>query len=188
MALLTDRLQLAINNAAFAHRRQVRKDNRLPYIVHPFSVAWILAQHTEDEDVIIAGLLHDVIEDVSDEYPEEQIRQDFGDRVLRLVQSVTEDKSIPLYRGRKQAYLDHLKQSSPETALISAADLLHNMRSMKADLEAGNPHIIEMQKHNTGDRLWFWQQRIEVLEDKLGANSSLLKELTGVFEQIQARQ
>ncbi len=62
---LTQRLREAINMACRLHPNQVRKaDEGLPYISRPFSVAWILSSYTDDEDTIIAGLLHDILEDV----------------------------------------------------------------------------------------------------------------------------
>ncbi len=65
--LLTANLQRAINVAAQKHLGQTRKADGLPYIVHPFGVAWILANYTADEEIVISGLLHDVLEDVKGE-------------------------------------------------------------------------------------------------------------------------
>lgn len=62
---LTSKIEKAINFAAQKHLGQIRKGDGLPYIVHPFGVAWILSGYSTDEDVIVAGLLHDVLEDVN---------------------------------------------------------------------------------------------------------------------------
>ena len=78
--LLNPKIQKAIYIATHQHRHQKRKINDMPYIVHPFSVAWLLSEQTKDEDVIVAGLLHDVLED-TDGYDYENIQKDFGDRV-----------------------------------------------------------------------------------------------------------
>ena len=64
---LTKKIQKAINLASKLHHGQIRKgDGELPYISHPFSVAWILNQYTDNEDIIVAGILHDILEDVKD--------------------------------------------------------------------------------------------------------------------------
>ena len=72
----------AINTAATLHDGQERKGDGLPYIVHPFSVALILMEYSQDEDVIVAGLLHDTIEDTG--YTREQMEEDFGERVWQV--------------------------------------------------------------------------------------------------------
>lgn len=85
--LLTLRLRAAINIARRLHLNQARNaDEGLPYISHPFSVAWILSSYTDDEDTVIAGLLHDILEDVPGYYYND-LQKDFGTEVGILSES-----------------------------------------------------------------------------------------------------
>jgi len=100
----------------------------VPYIVHPVEVAMILDKYTDDEDVICAGLLHDVLEDVVG-YSRANLAQEFGERVAQIVQEVSEDKdpNVPedakaTWRERKEKYLAGLRQDSEEAILVCAAE------------------------------------------------------------------
>ncbi len=133
---LSPRQLQALEFAARAHQGQVRKSELdTPYISHPFAVGIILLKAGFDEDVIIAGILHDCIEDTAATPTE--ITTLFGPRVAELVQEVTEDKTLP-YQERKAGYLEHLRTASLEARAISAADLLANRMSILAELKAGN--------------------------------------------------
>jgi (p)ppGpp synthase/HD superfamily hydrolase len=83
MMKFTPTIYKAINLAAALHEGQESKGDGLPYIVHPFSVAMILMEYSQDEDIIVAGLLHDTIEDTG--YTKEQMKEEFGERVTSLV-------------------------------------------------------------------------------------------------------
>ena len=87
----TPKIQKAINIAAEKHLRQKRKNTGRPFVVHPFSVGFILSEYTKDEDIICAGFLHDVLEDVKD-YTFLDMKKDFGLRVSEIVKENTEDK------------------------------------------------------------------------------------------------
>jgi 5'-deoxynucleotidase YfbR-like HD superfamily hydrolase len=136
---ITSQIQRAINLAARLHEGQTRRDKaRTPFIVHPFSVATILCTYTNKEEVIIAGLLHDVLEDVSHKkYSEKDMRRDFGHRVTNIVKEVTEKKfllpkrdDVQKWMRKKKYYLKHLEKASKEALLVSAADKIHNLRSL----------------------------------------------------------
>jgi (p)ppGpp synthase/HD superfamily hydrolase len=138
----------AINHAfAFAakhHDRQVRKGTKLPYLTHPANVALILARYDQDEETIIAGILHDVIEDcvvegLPREALEERIGSKFGQQVLDAVLSVTyrkyDDDGVELSsEDRKEDYLARLSAANPRALWVCAADKIHNASSILADL------------------------------------------------------
>lgn len=133
-------LHRAILFATKAHQGQTRKGTDIPYISHPFEVAQILTAAGCDTALIVAGLLHDVLED-TDETPE-TIEREFGPLVLSLVQSNSEDKSRS-WEERKQHTIDYMtKEASFEELLLACADKLSNLRSMKADY------------NECGDALW----------------------------------
>lgn len=127
------RLLSAINVAAYAHRNHTRKGTNIPYVSHIFSVMHLASTVTDDEDVLIAALFHDILEDVPEEYSEAQMREDFGDRVVELVLGVTKDDSISDWQERSDAYLAHLSGADEGSVIVSVADKLHNLLSILAD-------------------------------------------------------
>lgn len=163
--LLKPRIQKAIYIAASQHRTQTRKLNDLPYIVHPFSVAWLLSEQTNDEDVIVAALLHDVVED-TDGYTLKDIARDFGDNVAAIVGEVSEDKKLP-WKERKEKYIEGLKSASTGAILVSAADKIHNIFSL-------HELFLETGKFSWGNEFksfeeskWFYEAVFEVVKERL---------------------
>ena len=117
----SDKINHAFAFAAKHHDRQVRKGTKLPYLTHPANVAVILARYDRDEDTVVAGILHDVVEDcVRDGYTREMLEQRIGDKfgesVLRTVLQVTyrrlDDDGVELSSDeRKQDYLERLAEA-----------------------------------------------------------------------------
>jgi (p)ppGpp synthase/HD superfamily hydrolase len=140
----SDRINHAFAFAAKHHDRQVRKGTRLPYLTHPANVAVILSRYGCDEDTVVAGILHDVIEDAVREgwtraMLQERISEKFGDEVLDAVLAVTrrklDDAGNELDRDERNAdYLARLKGASERARWVCAADKLHNGSSILADL------------------------------------------------------
>jgi GTP diphosphokinase / guanosine-3',5'-bis(diphosphate) 3'-diphosphatase len=117
----------AVKFAADKHRGQTRKDAEgSPYINHPIDVAEILVRvgAVQDRDIIIAALLHDTIEDT--ETTPEEIRKEFGDKVLSLVLEVSDDKSLPR-EVRKELQVQHAPHISAGAKLIKIADKISNL-------------------------------------------------------------
>jgi len=139
----------AIIFAAKKHAGQPRKGTDIPYIVHPIEVMKILIENKCSERVVIAGILHDTIEDAG-VHPDE-IRKKFGQDILELVQTESEDKTKS-WEERKQATIDHLKTAHLETKLVCCADKLANIRSMASDKAA------------VGDKLW---ERFNATKDRI---------------------
>ena len=132
MKLITTRTTDAIEFALQAHQGQIRKDGR-PYIIHPLSVGMILQGAGYSEDVVIAGILHDIIEDT--EFTKADIEQKFGASVANMVASVTEDFSIEDWNTRMDTYIETIKNSSDEVKAISLADRLDNRRHLLLGIE-----------------------------------------------------
>jgi (p)ppGpp synthase/HD superfamily hydrolase len=114
--------------AEAAHRGQRRKDGRA-FIAHPVGVARLLASRGYDEEVLAAGLLHDVVEDTSVTLTD--VRERFGARVAELVASVTENPRLP-NGERKRAYRDRLRRSPRAARAICAADKVCNIADLHA--------------------------------------------------------
>jgi (p)ppGpp synthase/HD superfamily hydrolase len=125
----------AIGLAAQAHHRQVRKGTEIPYLVHPLAVAGILIRAGSPEHVVIAGVLHDTLEDTA--VTSEIIRSQFDPRVADLVEAVSEpDKAAP-WEARKSHTL-HALESTPlaDALLVALADKLDNIRAIREGLES----------------------------------------------------
>ena len=119
--------------AAFAeraHRGAVRKGTAIPYITHPLEAAVIVASITEDQELIAAALLHDVMEDAG--VSREKLKAEFGSRVADLVASETEDKTKS-WKERKSDTLEHLKSASREEKIVVLGDKLSNVRCTARD-------------------------------------------------------
>lgn len=168
--LFTDRIRLAIDTAARLHHGQQRKDQfKTPVISHPYGVAMILAQYADvSEDTIIAGLLHDVLEDVdNDLYGAQGIERDFGLDVLEIVQKVSDDAHIKDWQLRKQAYLRVLETARAEALMVSAADMTHNLASF-IDSYKQDPNNFSKRFTGTPEQqIWFYGERAGLIHQRL---------------------
>lgn len=108
---MTPSLFNALEYAAVAHDGQKRKDNFTPYIVHPFAVGMILLQYGFSEEVVIAGILHDVVEDTI--YSLTDIQEKFGEKISHIIDGVTENKKIISQKERFEYYLALLDEVYP---------------------------------------------------------------------------
>ncbi len=140
MTALSPKILKALEFASIAHKGQLRKfPTNVPYISHLGAVALILSNAGYAENVVVAGILHDVIEDTP--FKAEDIMENFGTEVYELVVVVTENKSLP-WQERKERYLEQIKNASVEAQAISAADLFANRLSNLLGLRKGeNPWI-----------------------------------------------
>lgn len=130
----------AYETAALAHKDQLRKSGE-PYIIHPLNVAIILADLELDKETIVAGLLHDVVEDTA--MTEEDLVREFGQDVALLVDGVTKLEKIPLSSGtdvsdaKLEMQAENLRKMFLAMAkdirviMIKLADRLHNMRTLR---------------------------------------------------------
>jgi len=140
----SDRINHALAFAAKHHDQQVRKGTRLPYITHPANVAIILTRYGRDDQTVVSGILHDVIEDcVREAYTREMLQQRIGDKfgedVVDVLLAVTlrrvDDDGIELsHDERRDDYLERLSQASESARWVCAADKLHNASTVLADL------------------------------------------------------
>lgn len=144
----------AIIFAAFAHRNQVRKGTDIPYIVHPMEVMQILTENGCSEDVIVAGILHDTLEDTPT--TPEQIVEKFGKHILSLVQSQSEDKSKS-WRERKQHTIDMMKDADKDVQLICCADKLSNVKSIYADKQIVGEAVFDRFNASKEDTRWYYE-------------------------------
>lgn len=159
------RIHEAIEFAAVKHRGQVRKGTDIPYIVHPMEVMYILTQNDCDETTVIAGLLHDTIEDAG--ATPEEIEAAFGKDVAQIVAAESEDKSKS-WQERKQATIDELPGARFESQLVCCADKLSNMRSLIHDYAIVGEALWNRFKGTRAQTEWYYRSILDalsVLED-----------------------
>ncbi len=139
--MFSEALERALCAAIVAHKGQFRRGGDTPYAVHPLHVAFLLAKHGAEDEVIQAGLLHDVVEDC-DEWTIERLHGEFGSRVAEIVAELTEDKSCT-WTERKQAAIDRVPSMSSDAAFVKACDKLHNLESLLSQLEqTSDPELV----------------------------------------------
>ena len=160
----------ALAFATRLHAKQVRKETDIPYISHLIGGAGLVLENDGDRDQAIAALLHDSIEDCGVDYPggvdalKERIREDFGDKVLAIVEGCTDAETIPKppWRERKERYIAHLEDAPDEVLLVSCADKLHNARAIVADLRVMGDALFDRFTGGRDGTLWYYTSLAEV--------------------------
>ena len=146
----------AIEYAAQAHREHFRKGTNIPYIIHPIGVAKILIEYDCAEEIIIAGLLHDTVEDTA--VTLEAIRARFGETVAGLVEAASEPDKSDTWERRKRHTLESLKTAPMEVLLLSCADKLDNIRSIKEDYERFGEAVWKRFRRAKDAQEWYYSE------------------------------
>ena len=155
----------AVRFATEAHKGQVRKGTKKPYIVHPVEVAKIVATMTSDDEILSAAVLHDTIEDCAG-VTKEILCERFGERVAELVAGESEDKS-KTWEERKGTTIQRLKTESRELQMIALADKLSNMRDIDRDYPVmGESLWMQFRMHSKHAIGWYYKGVMESLQEK----------------------
>ena len=180
----TDPLFTVIEFAVRAHAGQFRKGTSVPYIVHPFAVGRILAVAGCAQELVIAGFLHDTVEDTM--VTLDEIRKRFGDRVARLVCAVTEsDRSAP-WRQRKQETLDKLRCADDDVLMLALADKIDNMRSIRNFLRREGEELWERFNRPRADQAWYFRSLASCFRERVHRTpaSDLLPEFIQLVDAV----
>ena len=175
----------AIEFAAKAHYGQFRKGTKLPYILHPLGVAKILIEHDCSEEIVVAGILHDTVEDTSVTLRE--INENFGVRVAELVEALSEPDKSDSWENRKQHTIDYLKVAPIDVLLISCADKLHNIRAIREDHARYGEVLWSRFNSPKKKQKWYYQSLAEVFVSRIEGETSkslfseFQLEVNGVF-------
>ena len=172
--------------AARAHRDQRRKGSDVPYLIHPVHVSTILLRHGFPEELILAGLLHDVVEDA--DIPLADIEARFGPSVAEVVKVLTEQKrendvERP-WEVRKQESLERLLPASPGALAVKAADVLHNARSLARQVRDEGPSVWDYYTRGPEQSMWYYRSVAEMVGERLGAHP-LARELDKAVEALE---
>lgn len=149
----------AVEFAAEKHAGQTRKASTIPYIAHLMGVASLVLEAGGDEDLAIAALLHDVVEDCGGAPMLKGVRRRFGDRVAKVVDGCTDADTYPKpsWCERKEKYIRHLKSADADTRLVSAADKLNNVRSILSDYRAIGESVWSRFAGGRDGTLWYYR-------------------------------
>jgi len=180
MNIISSKITEALEFCALAHKDQKRKKTEIPFASHPSSVGFILHSSGYGEEVVIAGILHDVIEDTI--YSEIDIKNKFDENVMNLVKGVTEDVTIKTWKGRKDDYLNRVSNSNDDVKAICAADLLDNCRAMVRSLENGL-NIWEAFSESRETLINYYKKRLSIVEKNI--KPELAMELEKVILELE---
>jgi len=192
----SDRVNHALAFAAKHHDRQVRKGTRLPYLTHPANVAIILTRYGCGEETVVAGILHDVVEDcVLGEYTREDLTQriahKFGGEVLETILAVThrrtDDDGEPLSdEERRDDYLDRLELASDRARWVCAADKLHNVHTILSDLRRTIEPDTVWRRFKAGrEGTVRWYRAVYDRLRDLGFDAPIMDELHDAVEELE---
>ena len=170
MEYLSSLLCQATRLAAQAHDGAYRKGGKMPYLLHVMETAEIVGTMTEDEDVLAAAVLHDVLEDTS--VTEEELRETVGGHVTELVLAVSENKrreqpAEATWRLRKQESVEKLLQEPRlEVKMIALGDKLSNIRALQRDYGILGEQVWErFNNKSKAEQGWYYQAVTDALQD-----------------------
>lgn len=184
--MYTYKIEQAIKAASILHQDQFRKSTgQLPYISHLMAVMLILKDYTDEENTLVAALLHDTLEDT--DYTREELESDFGKEVLLLVDTVTEPPADSNKRfdwvswiERKKQYAKQLRKGPLEAVKIAAADKAHNFRATVDEYYTNHNRFLQDFGTNLEARLEAYQAIANAINSRLG--DGIVHEFNHTFE------
>jgi len=181
------RFEQALLFATQKHAGQGRKGTRVPYISHLIAVAGLVLEAGGDEDLAVAALLHDVVEDCGGAPMLKEVRRRFGKRVAHVVDGCTDTDVYPKppWRERKEAYLKHLHTADADTRLVSAADKLHNARTILTDYRERGESVWERFQGKREGTLWYYRALLAEFQRK--KPNRLTNELARVVNELECQ-
>jgi (p)ppGpp synthase/HD superfamily hydrolase len=180
-----EKLGEAMDYAVRVHRGQTRKGTQVPYVTHLLAVAAIVGENGGTEDEVVAALLHDAPEDQGGKERLEDIRERFGDEVAGIVAGCTDTYGDPKppWRERKEAHVAHIGHAPEPVRLVSAADKLHNARTILADLRVVGDEL--WQRFTGGKEGTLWYYRALVAAFRAAGSNAVVEELDRVVSELE---
>ncbi|MDE2399456.1 MAG: HD domain-containing protein [Patescibacteria group bacterium] len=166
---LSPYVKKALYFAAEKHDGQYRKGGHVPYIVHPVQVAFTISTYTNNENVIAAALLHDVLEDCAD-VSLAILQNEFNDSTAQIVYEVSlvDSKKYKTWKEKKKAYLEKIKNASKNALMIVAADKMSNMHGYFSALRDKGDLVAKDFGGTTDEYFWYYVEVGKVLFSILG--------------------
>ena len=153
LVIYSERARTALRFAERAHRGQQRKGGDEPYILHPITVATLLAASGAHEDLICAAYLHDVVEDAGVEL--EEIAGSFGDEVAAMVAAVTENK-LRSWQERKSHTIEHLGVAPQQVLALKGADVCTNITDVVLDHRLIGDDVWLRFRRGAEQQVWYY--------------------------------
>ena len=152
----------AIQTALKAHEHQVRKIEATPYVIHPLEVGLLLSRYGLSDDIVIAGILHDTVEDTA--LTLSDIQKNFGETVAIYVDFCSETDKGDSWENRKENYLQRMEKAPLEVLYIICADKISNTESLLKNLSEYGPHIWERFNAGVEKQRWYYTEALIKLE------------------------
>jgi guanosine-3',5'-bis(diphosphate) 3'-pyrophosphohydrolase len=155
-------IEAAARIAVGAHKDQVRKAGKMPYIIHPFMVALKLQKYNFDDTVIAAALTHDVLEDT--DYPEEKLKSELGSEVLEMVKAVTNDDTL-VWEDKKMKYIESVRKGPVGAKAVAVADKIHNLESLLAEHKEQGSEVWKIFNRGKDKKVWFETEMLKMIKE-----------------------
>jgi (p)ppGpp synthase/HD superfamily hydrolase len=183
---LGDKFEQALQFALRVHRGQKRKGSQTPYYAHILGVAGLVLEDGGSETEAIAALLHDAAEDGDGQNTLDEIRTQFGDEIADIVLdcSDTLETPKPPWRARKQAHINHLASSRPESIHVKLADKVHNANNLLRSLHEHGPSVWDDFKGGREGTLWYFREMHAVFSQ--ARSGYLMEEFARLIREIEA--
>lgn len=183
MSLFSDAIAFAVS----MHDGAVRKGTSIPYIVHPMEAAAIAATLTDDQEVLAAAVLHDVIEDCG--VSAEALAARFGQRVAAIVLAESQSKygdPHESWNRRKQEAVSRLARADRAQKIVALSDKLSNMRAICRDYARdGEALFFRFHQHDKRRHAWYYRSCAALLEGELG-DTDAWRELAALIDRVFA--
>ena len=182
---LSPRLHEALSYAATLHADQQRKASGEPYLAHLLAVAALVMEYGGNEEETIAALLHDAVEDQGGMATLAEIHRRFGPAVAEIVEGCSDTTVAPKppWRQRKEAYIARLPSATSSVRLVSAADKLHNARSILREYRRQGPSVWRHFRGGRDGTLWYYHTVVATL-NQAGVNP-LVEELERTVAEME---
>ncbi|MGO8756969.1 MAG: HD domain-containing protein [Terracidiphilus sp.] len=185
--VLTDRFTRAVDYARVLHT-ETRKGTEIPYMAHLIGVAALVMGEAGGpvpvtEDMVIAAVLHDTVEDHGGKPRLDDVKKEFGANVARMVEGLSDtlaedhDKKEG-WEERKTGYLERLRHEPEDVLLISAADKLYNAKAILDDFKEIGARVFERFKRGPEKQLWYFNELLAVFKPRIRSR------IVGEFERV----
>jgi (p)ppGpp synthase/HD superfamily hydrolase len=163
------RFSAALAFASEIHGEQKRKGTTIPYISHLLAVSALVIEAGGDEDMAIAALLHDAVEDQGGRPMLERIRARFGEDVAGMVEACTDAEVTPKppWNARKEAYIAAIPHKPPRALLVSVADKVHNAGAILRDYREHGEELWDRFNVKREGQLWYYRALVEAFRDRV---------------------
>ncbi|GLI37756.1 HD domain-containing protein [Geobacter hydrogenophilus] len=164
------------------HHGQLRKGTDIPYIMHPFGAAALLLREECTPDMVVAGLLHDTIEDT--DYTIEELAKDFGPNVAAIVEGCSEPFKDRPWRERKEHTISYLSAAPRQIRFVSCADKLHNITAISRDYEMLGDGLWRRFKAGREDQSWYYWGLVESFRHELFVKTRLFRDFECMVNKV----